>query len=558
MLSAIRHHRRLLLIFFLLAAAFLYFAHIGSYHLIELDEGRYHRIPMEMVLSGDYLTPHFDYMPYFEKPILQYWVTALAMKLFGFKEFTGRILPALTGFGNVILAYILGRSMYNGRTGLMAAIILATSALQLIVASIGVLDMALTFFVDACLVAFYLFERTEKKKYLLFFYAAMGLGMLTKGLIAIAFPVGILFWYALLTRRPKLFLKLFYVPGIVLFLIIAVPWYYLVSEANPDFFYFFFIREHFLRFATKMHERFHPWYYFVPVLIAGLMPWTGFLATFFSKKGIFRAPGTLRHKQDILLLSLWAGLIYVFYSISDSKLPTYILPCWLPLSILLSASLERCRREKSWLGHSFLINSLLCLLFTAAGVVYLMNTDFLTIADFFSHGGLLIASLLIGTAAAAWYWHKRRSFLSVFVILTVMSYGFGLGAHQIQGQIHDHQTAYTVSQDIKKLNIPDSTPIIMYDYFIPGLVYYLDRPIAAGNFTGELEFGLQHTDRTGMYYSDHELYDLWHSDKPAVVVVEKKYLEGALNAIGTAPARRITDEDYTVLLNGPAAQEAAR
>lgn len=302
MLSALRHHRRLVLAFFLLAAAFLYLAHIGSYHLIELDEGRYHRIPMEMVLSGDYLTPHFDYMPYFEKPILQYWVTALAMKIFGFKEFTGRVLPALTGFGNVLLAYVLGRSMYNGRTGLMAAIILATSALQLIVASIGVLDMALTFFVDACLVTFYLFERTEEKKYLLLFYTAMGLGMLTKGLIAIAFPVGILFWYAMLTRRPKLFLKLFYVPGILLFLAISVPWYYLVSQANPDFFYFFFIREHFLRFATKMHERFHPWYYFVPVLIAGLMPWTGFLATFFSKKGIFRAPGTLRHKQDTLLV----------------------------------------------------------------------------------------------------------------------------------------------------------------------------------------------------------------------------------------------------------------
>lgn len=100
---------------------------------------------MEMVLSGDYVTPHFDYMPYFEKPIFQYWVTALAMKLFGFKEFTGRVLPALTGFGNVILAYVLGRTMFNGRTGLMAAVILATSALQLIVASIGVLDMALTF-----------------------------------------------------------------------------------------------------------------------------------------------------------------------------------------------------------------------------------------------------------------------------------------------------------------------------------------------------------------------------------------------------------------------------
>lgn len=169
-----------------------------------------------------------------------------------------------------------------------------------------------------------------------------------------------------------------------------------------------------------------------------------------------------------------------------------------------------------------------------------------------------MASLLIGTIAAAWCWHKRRSFLTVFIILTVMAYGFGLGAHQIQGQIHDHQTAYNVSQDIKQLNVPDSTPIIMYGYFIPGLVYYLDRPIATGNFMGELNFGIHHTDRTGMYYGSNELYALWNSDKPAVIVVEKKYLEEALRVVGTPPARRITDEDYTVLLNGPATLDAAR
>ena len=553
MTDAIRRHRHFLMGLFIAAASFLYLAHIGSYHLIELDEGRYHRVAMEMVLSGDYLTPHFDYMPYFEKPIFQYWITALSMELFGFKEFTGRILPALTGLGNVFLAFWLGRTMYGRRTGSLAAIIVATSALHLIVASIGVMDMALTFFIDACLVSFYVFERTEKKKYLLIFYAAMGFGMLTKGLIAIVFPVGILFWYALLSKRPRLFLKLFYLPGIVLFLVIAMPWYYLVCQKNPDFFYFFFIREHFLRFATKMHERFHPWYYFVPVLIAGLMPWTGFLATFFSKDGIFRKPGSLRHKQDLLLLSLWAGLIYVFYSVSDSKLPTYILPCWLPLSVLLAASIERCRHQGRWLGHSFLINAILCLLFTAAGIVYLMHTDFLTVADFLTHGGLLIASLLIGTLAAAWVWHRKRDFFSVLVILSVMAYGFGLGAHQVQGQIHDHQTAYTVSQDIRALHVPDSTPIIMYGSFMPGLVYYLDRPIAAGNFMGELEFGIHHTDRTGMYYGSQDLYDRWNSDEPAVIVVQPKYRDEALRVLGSAPAQRFDVEDYTVLLNRAAA-----
>ena len=110
MTDALRRHRRFLMGLFIAAAAFLYLAHIGSYHLIDLDEGRYHRVAMEMVLSGDYITPHFDYMPYFEKPIFQYWITALSMELFGIREFTGRILSALTGLGNVFLAFWLASS----------------------------------------------------------------------------------------------------------------------------------------------------------------------------------------------------------------------------------------------------------------------------------------------------------------------------------------------------------------------------------------------------------------------------------------------------------------
>ena len=554
MVTFIRHHRRATLGLLCLALILLYVAHLGSYHLIELDEGRYHRVAMEMVLSGDYVTPHFDYMPYFEKPIFQYWITALAMNLFGFQEFTGRVLPALTGIGNVLVAAWLGRYMYNRRTGIMAGIILATTALQLIVSSIGVLDMALTFFVNTCLASFYVFERTEKKKYLLLFYASMGFGMLTKGLIAIVFPLGILFWYVLLTRRPRLFLRLFYLPGILLFLVIAMPWYYLVCQRNPEFFYFFFIREHFLRFATTMHERFHPWYYFVPVLLAGFMPWTGFLLTFFSKRGIFRSPSSPKEKQALCLLALWAGLIYLFYSISDSKLPTYIMPCWLPLSILVAASLERCRHVGSWLCHSFLVNSILCLLFTVAGIAYIMRTDFLTVSGFVTHGGLLIASLLLGTIAAAWIWRSRRSFLAVFLVLSCMAYGFGVGAHQVQGQIHDHQTAYYVSQDLKELDPDQKTPIIMYGKFMPGLVYYLDRPIAAANFMGELEYGLYHTDRTGMYYGSKELRELWESPQRVIVVVQPLYLDEARRVLGTPEAQCLHVEDYYILVNHKASQ----
>ena len=353
-------NKKLLLGIFVLAIFYLYLAHLGSYHLMDPDEGRYNQIPREMLLSGDFITPHLNGVEYFEKPAFQYWFTAIMMKIFGVTEFAGRILPALSAIGCVGLAGFLGTMMYSRKVGLLASAILATSCLNLIVASINILDMALTLFMTACMVFFYAFERTEKKKWLVAFYIAVGFGVLTKGLVAIILPFGILFWYTILTKRPRLFLKLFYLPGILAFLIVTAPWFYLVCQANHDFFYFFFVREHFLRFTTKMHDRFQPWWFFIPFVIIGMLPWTGFLLSLFSKKGVIRKTTSQRNRFDIIFLLLWFFIIFIFYSISDSKLVPYIMPCWMPLAILIAASIKRFEDENSWLSHSFLINSILC------------------------------------------------------------------------------------------------------------------------------------------------------------------------------------------------------
>lgn len=545
---ALWHHRRVLFFICIALVCFLYLGHIGSYHLIELDEGRYTRIPMEMVLSGDYITPHLDYMPYFEKPIFHYWVTALMMELFGIQEFTGRILPALTGLGNVFLAGWLGSMMFGRRTGLLAAGILATTALNLIISSIGILDMALTFFVNACLVSFYAFERTERKRFLLLFYFSMGCAVLTKGLIGAIFPLGILFWYTILTKRWRLFTRLFYVPGIVLFLVVTVPWYYLVCRENPDFFYFFFIREHFLRFATKMHERFQPWYFFIPVVLAGMMPWTGFLAALCSKHGIIRKIDSLRNRQDMILLLLWFGLIYVFYTFSSSKLAPYIMPCWLPMAVLTAASIQRCRQEKTWLCHCFLINSLLCLSFGALGIVYILHTDYLTVDGFLHQGMILIIALWAGTIVAAFVWKRKRDVIAVSVILCCMGFFFGLGAHQIQGQIHNNQSAYGISQQANALD-PQTAKLVNYGSFCPGLMYYTNQPVIACGYQGELEFGIAHSPSKDLYMDEEQLKEQWNSSERLIIVLKTMYLDTCLDVLGTPPAQMIQDGKYTLLTN---------
>mgnify|MGYP000101905143 CR=1 FL=1 len=133
-------------------------------------------------------------------------------------------------------------SLYSSSTALLTAIILATATLHVAVGSINILDMMITMFMTLSLAAFYKGRITQNRRWYLLMYAAMAFGLLTKGLISIVLPLGIIFWYMIFTKRWSIIRDLIYLPGILLFLIISVPWFYLVCQANHDFFYFFFIR----------------------------------------------------------------------------------------------------------------------------------------------------------------------------------------------------------------------------------------------------------------------------------------------------------------------------
>lgn len=543
-----KNNKKLFLGIFIFTIFYLYLAHLGAYHLMDPDEGRYNQIPREMILSGDFITPHLNGVEYFEKPIFQYWFTAIMMKIFGFGEFTGRILPALSGIGCVALAGFLGTMMYSKKVGLLASAILATSCLNLVVSSINILDMALTLFMTSCMVFFYAFERTEKKKWLIAFYIAMGFGVLTKGLVAIILPFGILFWYVIFTKRPRLFLKLFYLPGILAFLIVTVPWFYLVCQANHDFFYFFFIREHFLRFTTKMHDRFQPWWFFMPFVIIGMLPWTGFLVSLFNKRGVIRQTTSERNRFDIIYLLLWFFIIFIFYSISDSKLVPYIMPCWMPLAILIAASIKRFEVANSWLSHSFFINSFLSLAFVFALVGYVLSSNYLTIDEFIAEGGLLTASLFIGTIASIFVWLKTKRFRCTVSVLCIMGFFFGLGLHDVQEQVHNNQSAYYVSQKINELQ-PQDALIVNYGDFYHGVPYYTNQRVALADFKGELEFGSTHPSGAGWFFNGNELNNLWNSPKRIIIVVKDRYKDKCLNVL-TSPAKQVfTEGAYTILIN---------
>ena len=237
-----------------------------------------------MAVSGDWITPRLNGIKYFEKPPLQYWATAAAYKTFGEHHWTARLWPALTGFLGVLLMFHVGARLYGHNAGLYAALVLGSSLLYTLMAHILTLDMGLTFFLTLALAGILLAldPRADAKTNRLWMHVAAAgcaLAMLSKGLIGIVLPGAVVVLYMLVKRDFSLLRKLHLTSGGLLFFAICAPWFIAVSVVNPEFPQFFFIHEHLQRYTTTIHQRYQPWYYFIPIVLLGILPW---LVTLFA------------------------------------------------------------------------------------------------------------------------------------------------------------------------------------------------------------------------------------------------------------------------------------
>ena len=193
---------RLWILLAVLAAG--WFCNLGYRHLIKPDEGRYAEIPREMVVSGDWLTPHLNGYKYFEKPALQYWLTAAAFAAFGQNEWAARLWPGLSGFLGVLLVFWAGKRLFSPPAGLCGAAVAASCALYVVIGHVLTLDMALTFFMSASVFALAVAQQdsgeSERLRWMLVAWAAAALAVMTKGLVGIVLPAGAIAAYVLLHR----------------------------------------------------------------------------------------------------------------------------------------------------------------------------------------------------------------------------------------------------------------------------------------------------------------------------------------------------------------------
>ncbi|HEU0188869.1 MAG TPA: glycosyltransferase family 39 protein [Gallionella sp.] len=351
----------------------IWFANLEYRKLIKPDEGRYAEIPREMVVSGDWVTPRLNELKYFEKPPLQYWATAVAYTVFGEHQWTSRLWTGLTGFVGILLVWFAGVRLFGREAAGYASMLLGSSFLYVGMSHINTLDMGVTFFITLGILALLLAQtQTDNKiqrNWMLLAWAGMALAVLSKGLMGLVLPGAALFIYVVVQRDLSVLKRMHWLPGLAVFFLITAPWFYLVMKANPEFFERFFIYEHYTRFTTKQHGRYQPWYYFIPILLVGMLPWAGLMLDALWKYAFGKKPerdsklaGKAFEAERFLLI--WIVFVYVFFSMSGSKLPSYLLPMFPSLALLMGKHLVAMQpRRLFWAISPILPLALLALAF---------------------------------------------------------------------------------------------------------------------------------------------------------------------------------------------------
>jgi len=322
-----------------------WFVNLDGRRLQHPDEGRYAEIGREMAFTGDWVTPRLNDLKYFEKPPLQYWLTAAGFKAFGVREGVARLVPATAGFVALFAIGYAGWKLGGPTLGVYAWLVLAGTFWWFGLAHFVTLDAVLASALAVALAAFLVAQRTgasarARLAFMLVAWAAATAALLTKGLVALAIPAGALVLYTLTTRDVGPWKRLHLGPGLALGTALAAPWFVIVSARNPEFARFFFIHEHVERFLTTEHNRPGAWWYFVPVLAAGLLPWLGVFVWTAIASWRQAAPDAQGFSWQRFCFA-WAAFVFLFFSASGSKLPSYILPMFPALALPIAWQLER-------------------------------------------------------------------------------------------------------------------------------------------------------------------------------------------------------------------------
>ena len=531
---------RLLLILLLLATFLLVFEP-GRVPLFEPDEGRYGEIPREMLATGDWVTPRLDGVLYFEKPPLYYWSVAASMALLGPTELAVRLPGKLSAAGMVLLAAAFARRRWGTRAGLLSGLVLASSLLVVALARIAIIDPMVSLALSGAAFAFAAFAEADAdgdaaraRRALYGFHVACAAAVLLKGLIGVVLPGGAVVFWTLLTGRWRTLARVFAPGPILVFLALAVPWHVAMARRHPDFLQFYFVHEHFERFATTEHHREGPIVYFVPVLLAGFLPWTAFLGRLGETwPGLSRAGWKARGTEG--LLWMFSGLVFAFFSVSRSKLIPYVLPIWPALAVLLALGIERARARGASFRGERIATAVLFGALLSVGAAYGFGAGYLGRFGAVAAGSCALAALLGGFVLNVSPRLTPRAEAAPLVAAPWLAFTAFLLA-VLPGAAR-WVTPWPLVQPALAALDRDAV-LVQRGHYLEVLPFYAARltPVSALGWS-ELDFGRSHAGTEALFPSDEAFAALWNGPRKVVVVVHRDHLAGfAKPPLSTTPA----------------------
>jgi 4-amino-4-deoxy-L-arabinose transferase-like glycosyltransferase len=378
-----------------------YFSHLGAIGFVGPDEPRYAWIARDMAETGDWVTPRLYGKPWFEKPPLFYWGAALFFKLFGVSEVSARLPSAISALLATLALAWLALRLYGAETARWLLLLLPTSVGMIGFSHAAATDMPFSGMLTIAMVCAAVvlgLTRNENSPILprtpwlalILFGFFLGLAVLAKGPAGIILCGGAVFFWALFTKRWRDAFRLFHPAAVAAFCLTALPWYILCAHRNPDFFRIFIIEHNFKRFLTPEFQHIQPFWFYIPVILLALLPWTLSAASLVLTSKLRPGPDTWLNSSR-LFFACWAVFPVVFFTLSKSKLPGYILPSIPALGLLMAQNVSLCIRKilpgerwiKSATGSTFIALAIL-------GIVQIERTALVWPAFAFATGGFAI------------------------------------------------------------------------------------------------------------------------------------------------------------------------
>jgi 4-amino-4-deoxy-L-arabinose transferase-like glycosyltransferase len=497
----INNHEKLLK-WTLFAATAIVCLSLGHRALWDPDEGRYAEMAREVLVLNDWLTPHLNYLLYFEKPMLYIWLVAISFKIFGVSEPSAHLVSMLSALGGIALVGWMAGKLWGRRAGIIASLVLITSLEYFYLACAVDINMPLTFFITAAFVLFWLGQSEKRSVYIFLSWAAMALAVLTKGPIGIILPLGAMCVYILLSRQFSIIRASKPISGFLIFLAITLPWFILVSLKNPDFFSFFFVNQNIQRYAIS-DEHNKPIYYFIVVILAGALPWTLMLPS--AVQEIRKRP----IPREMLYLLVWFFLILLFFTPSRSKLATYVLPCFPALALMMGYVFRTDRVMKKWpltiAGLVWMCVGIALMLFptlVSTGTVHISSAGGETIAQIGLAAGMII---IAGTLAGVWV-GRRYDMAAGFAMLgmTLM-----ITAVSFAPLWDSYRSTRNLVQDL-----PAEARLCAYGRYYQSSGFYTGKQVALTDSEGgELDFGIKRNTVKGYVLTFDELVERLETDK---------------------------------------------